>query len=177
MNDKYNCTDEDGLNVIELKHDGNIQVTCLTPDRKKDGLELNVIVGKHNPAFDDGPTQSGVLHSSVGIACRESSVYIAEHPTDLQGFIRLFQYLAGLKEVQSIWHLVSKVSGMVSGKRDVQIQMNQMKRNISKLLNDAKDVLQLALMRLGQLIGKISTLHGNVHLDIYERNTSSSSSL
>ena len=75
----------------------------------EDELELNVIVGEHdNPGFDDGPTQSRIIHSPVGIACRESSVYIAEHPTDDQGSIRPFQYLADLKEFQSIWHLVSK---------------------------------------------------------------------
>ena len=84
----------------------------------EDGLELNVIVGEHdNPGFDDGPTQSGIIHSPVGIACRESSVYIAEHPIDDQGsiFIRLFQYLAGIKEFQSIWHLVSKAFGKLRG--------------------------------------------------------------
>ena len=42
------------------------------------------------------------MHSPVGIACRGSSVYIAEHFTNRQGCIRLFQYLVGLKEVQSI---------------------------------------------------------------------------
>ena len=65
--------------------------------RKKGGLELNVIVVKYNQEFDNGPTQSGVLQSPVGIACRKSSVLIAEHPTDRQGSIRLFQYLAGLR--------------------------------------------------------------------------------
>ena len=75
----------------------------------EDGLELNVIVGQYNnPGFYDGPTQSRLLHSPVGIACRGSSVYIVQHPTDGQGSIQLFQYLAGLKEFQSIWHLVSK---------------------------------------------------------------------
>ena len=47
---------------------------------------------------------------------RRLSVYIAEHLTDRQGSIRLFQYLFGLKEFQSIWHLVSKAFGMVSRK-------------------------------------------------------------
>ena len=86
----------------------------------EDGLELNVIVGHYdNPElFDDGPTQSGLLHSSVRITCRVSSVYITEHPNDRQGSIRLFQYLAGLKEFQSIWHLVSKAFGMVSRKEE-----------------------------------------------------------
>ena len=70
----------------------------------EDGLEFNVIVGQNdNAKFDDGPTQSGLLHSPVGIACRRSSVYITEHLTDGQGSIRLFQYLYGLKEFQSIW--------------------------------------------------------------------------
>ena len=83
----------------------------------EDGLELNFIVGEYdNPGFDDG--SSALLHSSIGIACRGgSSVYIAEHPTDRQESIRLFQYLAGLREFQSMWHLVSKAFGMVSRKK------------------------------------------------------------
>ena len=57
---------------------------------------LGSIVGEYdNTGFDDGPTQSRLIHSPVGIAWRRSSVYIAEHFTDLQGCIRLFQYLAG----------------------------------------------------------------------------------
>ena len=108
------------MNVIELKQDGSIQVTCFNPDRKikfpfgivaaymplnnnrkcllvsdfkshslmeidEEGLELNVVVGKYyNQGFDNGPMQSGLLHSLVRIACRGSSVCIAEHPTDRQ---------------------------------------------------------------------------------------------
>ena len=57
-------------------------------------MKMNVIVGQYdNPRFDDGPTQNGLLHSPVGTACMGSSLYIAEHPADRQGFIRLFQYL------------------------------------------------------------------------------------
>ena len=66
---------------------------------------LGNIVGEYdNPGFDDGPTQSRLIHSPVGIACLYcmSSVYIAEHFTDRHGCIRLFKYLDGLKEFQSI---------------------------------------------------------------------------
>ena len=78
---------------------------------------LGSIAGEYdNPGFDDRPTKSRLIHSPIGIAWRGSSVYIAEHFTDRQGCIRLFQYLAGLKEFQSIWHLVSKAFGMVSRK-------------------------------------------------------------
>ena len=69
----------------------------------EDGLELNVIVRQYdNPRLNSGSTQSRLLHSPIGIASRGLSVYIAEYPTDCQGFIQLFQYLAGLKEFQSI---------------------------------------------------------------------------
>ena len=65
----------------------------------EDGLELNAIARQcDNQGFDNVPTQSGLLHSPVGITCRGSSVYITEHPTDRQGSIRLFEYLPGLKE-------------------------------------------------------------------------------
>ena len=136
MNDTYYCTDEDGLNGIELKQGRSIYFTCLNPDRKikfpfavvaadnplKDNRKrllvsdlkshyvteidedgLRSIVGEYdNPGFDDGLTQSRLIHSPVGIACRGSSVYNAGHFTDPQGRMRLFQYLAGLKEFQSI---------------------------------------------------------------------------
>ena len=72
-------------------------VTQIDEDR------LGSIVGEYdNPGFDDGPTQKSTCPLPVGIACRGSSVYIAEHFTDRQGCIRLFQYLVGLNEFQSI---------------------------------------------------------------------------
>ena len=103
----------------------------------EDGLELNVIAGQYdNPRFNDGPTESGLLRSPVGMACRGSSVYITEHPIDCQGYTRLFQYLSGLKEFQSIRHLVGKGiwDGKVSRKERCTNPEVQMKRRISKLL-------------------------------------------
>ena len=80
------------------------------------------------------------LHSPVGIACRRSSVYIAEHPTDRQESIRLFQYLFGSKVFQSIWYLVSKAFGMVSRKdRWTNPEESNEKKNIK--ITDAKDLL------------------------------------
>ena len=56
LNDRYYCTNEDGLNVIELKlkqlkQDGSIQVTCLNPDRKIK-LPFGVVVAD-NPLKDN----------------------------------------------------------------------------------------------------------------------------
>ena len=51
-----------------------------------DEVGLGNIIGEYdNPGFDDGLTHSRLLHSLVRIACRGSSVYIAEHFTDRQG--------------------------------------------------------------------------------------------
>ena len=61
----------------------------------------------------------------------EDHLFILLSISQSQGRIRLFQYLAGLKEFQSIWHLVSKA---LVEKRDGQTQRNQMERRISKLL-------------------------------------------
>ena len=106
--------------------------------------------------LDDGPTRSGLLHSSVRITCRGSSVYITEHPNGREGFIRLFQYLAGLKEFQSIWHMVSKAFVMVSRKEEwTNPEESNEKKNIK--ITDAKDLLELASTGLSPLIGKIST--------------------
>ena len=124
-----------------------------------------------NPGFDDGPTQSRLIHSSVGIARRGSSVSIAEHFTDRQGCIRLFQYLAGLKEFQLIWHLVSKAFGIVSRKEGwTNPEESNQNKNIK--ITDAQDLLELASTRLSQLIGKISTLHSNMQFDITPGSTS-----
>ena len=132
----------------------------------EDGLELNVIVGQYdNLGFDDGPRQSRLLHSPVGIVCRGSSVYIAEHPTDRQRSIRPFHCLFGSKEFQSIWHLVSKAFGMVSRTEGwTNPEESNKKKNIK--ITDAKDLLELVSTRHSQLKGKISTLHGNMQLDI-----------
>ena len=55
---------------------------------------LGSIVGEYDkPGFDNGPTQSRLIHSPVGNARRGSSVSVAEHFTDRQGCIRLFQYI------------------------------------------------------------------------------------
>ena len=109
------------------------------------------VVGEYDsPEFNDGPTQSGFdnrsaqsgfLHSSVGIACKGSSVYVADHPTDRQGSILLFQYLAGLKEFQSIWYLVRKAFGMVSRKEGwTNPEESNEKKNVK--INDAQDLLE-----------------------------------
>ena len=38
---------------------------------------MGSIVGEYdNPGFEEGPTQSRLIHSPVGIACRESSVIL-----------------------------------------------------------------------------------------------------
>ena len=80
----------------------------------------------------------------------------AEHPTDRQGSIRLFQYLAGSKESQSIWHLVSKAFGMIGKKeRWTNPEESNEKKNIK--ITDTKDLLELASRRLSRLIDKIST--------------------
>ena len=175
MNDRYYRTDEDGLNVIKLKQDGSIQVTCLTPDRKKDGLELNVIIGSmitQDLTMNQHKVELSILLQEMNA---EDRLFILPSiPLDRQGSIRLCQYLAGLKEFQSIWHMVSKAFGMVNRKEGCTNREESNEENNIKI-TDARDLLELALMRLGQLIGNISTLHCKMHLDIYEQNTSSSS--
>ena len=76
--------------------------------------------------------------SPAGLASRGSSVYIAEHPVDHQGSIRVFQHLHGLKEFQIIWHEVSRSFGMVSKKEKWQNpDMALERKNIG--LREAKD--------------------------------------
>ena len=87
------------------------------------------IQGNYNisPRFDNGPTQSAFLNCPVGITCRESFNYIAEHPTDHQGSVQVFKYLIGLKEFQLIWHTVSRAFGWSVEKKDGQAEKKQTK--------------------------------------------------
>ena len=132
----------------------------------EDDLTSNVIAGQYNTSgFEDGPLEIARLNCPVGLACRGTSVYVAEHPDDHQGSVRIVQYLEGLKRFQVIWNLVSKAFGMVS-RKETWIDPNQAEEKKKISITDAKENLQTAANNLSELIGKISTLHGNMQLDI-----------
>ena len=107
----------------------------------------------------------GLLNCPVGLSSRGTSIYVAEHPDDHQGSVRIVQYLEGLKRCQVIWNLVSKAFGMVS-RKETWIDPNQAKKRKKICITDAKENLQTAANNLSELIGKISTLHGSMQLDI-----------
>ena len=96
---------------------------------------------------------------------KKQSIYVAEHPDDHQGSVRVVQYLEGLKRFQVIWNLVTKAFGMVS-RKETWIDPNQAKEKKKICITDAKENLQTAANNLSELIGKISTLHGSMQLDI-----------
>ena len=82
--------------------------------------ELMTVVGRTNErGEDDGPT--GCLDSQVRIASRGEVIYIAEHPLELQGSIRIFHTLEGLIHFQGIWNKIADVFGMIS-KREMRQQ-------------------------------------------------------
>ena len=120
----------------------------------KDSLTANVISGHlDRKGFDDGPQLSSHLTSPAGLASRGSSVYIAEHPVDHQGSIRVFQHLHGLKESQIIWHEVSRSFGMASKKEKWQNPADMALEQKSIGLREAKDILEQAGQKLCSIIG------------------------
>ena len=51
----------------------------------EDELTCKVIAGQYNTSeFEDGPLEIGLLNCPVGLSCRGTSIYVAEHPDDHQ---------------------------------------------------------------------------------------------
>ena len=102
------CTNEDHIFVsaknehIVLTYDPHLNI-------------MNVVIGFSGEAgVADGPLAKTRLTSPVGLACRGSSLYIAERPDEMQGAVRVVQDLTGLIKFQSIWQGVARSFGMVS---------------------------------------------------------------
>ena len=76
---------------------------------------VSIVAGKYDEqGFDDGPLELAFLNSPVGICCRGSSIYVAEHPKEHTGSIRMIQNMKGLGEFQSIWREISAAFGIIS---------------------------------------------------------------
>ena len=69
---------------------------------------MAVILGHLNdPDQTDGPSNSAKLCSPAGVAARGACLYVAEHPSEFQGAIRMASSLKGLVRFQSTWHDIS----------------------------------------------------------------------
>ena len=56
-----------------------------------------------DPRHNNGPSESAKLCYPAGLAARGACLYIAEHPSEIQGAIRMASSLQGLIRFQSTW--------------------------------------------------------------------------
>ena len=76
--------------------------------------ELKLLVGKIGESgFMDGPSATSTSTSPVGVASRDSTLYIAESPAEHQVPIRVFLNLEGLVIFKSIWRGIGHCFGMI----------------------------------------------------------------
>ena len=73
--------------------------------------------------------------------------------------------MKGPGEFQSIWQEISAAFGIII-RREARKRPEKAKEIKYMLIVDAKDKLESAAVRLHQLIGRTSTLHGSMQLDI-----------
>ena len=67
-----------------------------------------------DPGQNDGPSESAKLCYPAGLAARGACLYIAEHPSEIQGAIRMAYSLEGLVRFQSTWREIAEGMGLVS---------------------------------------------------------------
>ena len=57
---------------------------------------------------NDGPSESAKLCYPAGLAARGARLYIAEHPSEIKGDIRMACFLLGLIRFQSTWREIAE---------------------------------------------------------------------
>jgi len=67
-----------------------------------------------DPGQNDGPKESAKLCYPAGLAARGTCLYIAEHPSDIQGAIIMACSLQGLIRFQSTWREIAEGMGLLS---------------------------------------------------------------
>ena len=69
------------------------------------------VIGMYNDAGEeDGPIEIAKLSHPSGIAVRGSVIYVAEHPREYQGAVRVVYSLQGLVSFQTIWRGIAFIS-------------------------------------------------------------------
>ena len=73
------------------------------------------VVGSYDTeGQEDGPSDKATLSHPAGIVSRGDVIYIAEHPPNYQGAIRIYYSLDGLINFQSSWNGIASSMGLVS---------------------------------------------------------------
>ena len=66
-----------------------------------------------NEGQDDGPVATATLPCPSGITSRGSTIYVAEHPREYQGAIRIIYSLQSLANFQKMWRDISYSMGHI----------------------------------------------------------------
>ena len=125
-----------------------------------------VILGHLNdPDQTDGPSNSAKLCFPAGVAARGACLYVAEHPSEFQGAIRMASSLKGLVQFQSTWHDIAESMGLVSERARSSDPLHASSVRNKTLVDSLPDIITAA-DKLKSIITDIRTFTGAVSLDI-----------
>ena len=113
---------------------------------------------------EDGPSDKATLSLSAGIASRDV-IYIAEHPPNYHGAIRMHYFLDGLINFRSSWNGIASSMGLVSRR---MVRQNQaVAREIkTKGLEDALPDLRVSCGHLQDIVDSCKNRKSASALDI-----------
>ena len=110
------------------------------------------VIGMYNDAGEeDGPIEIAKLSHPNGIAVRGSVIYVAEHPREYQGAVRVMYSLQGLVSFQTIWRGIAYSMGLIS-KRSTANDTELAKAVKTRKLRESHDKLQAPAEQLKCLI-------------------------
>ena len=114
---------------------------------------------------EDGPIEIAKLSHPSGIAVRGSVIYIAEHPREYQGAVRVMYSFEGLVSFQTIWRRIAYSMGLIS-KRSIANDTELANTVKTRKLRESHDELQAPAEQLKCLIESTVERTGAESLDI-----------
>ena len=118
-----------------------------------------------DPGQSDGPSGSAKLCYPAGLTARGACLYIAEHPSEIQGAIRMACSIEGMVRFQSTWREIAEGMGLVS-KRVKSSDPDYAAKVRERALVPSLPELRTAAERLKSLITDTRQYTGAVSLDI-----------
>ena len=125
-----------------------------------------LILGHINdPDQTDGPSNSAKLCFPAGVTAGGACLYVAEHPSEFQGAIRMACSLKGLVRFQVTWHDIAESMGLVSERTRSSDPVHASSVRNKTPVDSLPDII-MAADKLKCLITDIRTYTGAVSLDI-----------
>ena len=127
---------------------------------------ISLVGEEENECRNDGPLETAKLSSPTGVACRSDAVYIAEHPKEFQGAVRVCHSLTDLILYQTIWFEISRVFSQLS-KREIRNNSKEVNEQLKvRNLQDAFPEMEDPCQKLHYLTESISNTFNSNSLDI-----------